>query len=89
MDEELDKRLREIEDLAGAAASEVGGGLDLLDVRNELEEVEGRLAEFIRETSENLAGRVEANAEAIQRLHQGLDEIASMVEVIQTELPAN
>jgi archaellum component FlaC len=89
MDEELDRRLREIEDLAGMAASEAGGGLDVLEMRNELEDVENRLAEFIRETGEGLAVRIEANTEAIQRLHQRLDEIASMVEVVQAELPAD
>lgn len=89
MDEELNRRLREIEDLAGAAASEAGGGLDVLEVRNELEDVENRLAEFIRETGESLVVRIEANTEAIQRLHQRLDEIASMVEVVQAEMPSD
>lgn len=88
MDAELNKRLREIEDLAGTAAMEASDGLDVLDVRREIEEAEGRLADFIRENTDYLAGKIEANAEAIERLNRRLDEVAGMVEVVQAELPA-
>lgn len=87
MDQELDKRLREIEDQLGAVALEVGGDIDFLPIRNELEDAEERLAGFIRENSETLAVRIESVSEAVRRLHERVDEIAGTVEAIQTELP--
>jgi hypothetical protein len=35
-----------------------------------------------------LADRIESVGEAVQRLHERLDEIAGTVEAIQAELPA-
>jgi predicted nuclease with TOPRIM domain len=87
MDDQLDQRLRAILESAEAAAVNAGADVDILPIRNEIEDMEGRLAEFIRETHEVLVDRLESNREAIRNLQERLDEIAGTVEAIQSELP--
>lgn len=89
MDDLLDRRLQAIQDTAETAAVNAGGEVDLLPIRNELEDVEDRLAGFIRENSESLATRIESVSEVVQRLQERLDEIVGMVETIQSEMPAD
>lgn len=87
MDDQLESRLQSIEEAAEAAAVNAGAEIDILPIRNEIEDAEDRLATFIRETSEALADRLESNRQAIQRLHERVDQVAETVEAIQTELP--
>lgn len=87
MDDQLDRRLQAILDAAESAAANAGE-VDILSIRNELEDAEERLSTFIRETYDALADRIESNQDAIQRLQERLDEIAGMVEAIQSEMPA-
>lgn len=70
------------------AAVNAGAEVDILPIRNEIEDAEERLATFIRETYDGLADRLASNREAIQRLQDRVDQIAETVEAIQAELPA-
>lgn len=92
MNEELERLLRETHDLASIAAMEAGGGLEILDVRRELEDVEDRLASAVRDAHDEVgrvAALVEVNASAIQRVQERIDDIAGTVEAIQSELPVD
>jgi methyl-accepting chemotaxis protein len=92
MDEDIAKRLQEIEDLIGSVALDAGDGIDVLDLRNELEDVERRLASMIEDTHEalsQLADRIESNAGAVQRLRDRLEEIAGTVDAIYSDMPSN
>ena len=87
MDQDLRRLLEEIKELVEAAVVEAGGEIDILPVRNELEDVEDRLAGFVRENRESLSMQIGSLSEAVQRLHERLNEIAGTVEAIQAELP--
>lgn len=87
MDPRLDQRLQEILENAEAAAVGAGGEVDILPIRNEIEDMENRLGEFIRENFEVLLDRVASNREAIQRLQDRVNEVARTVEAIQFEMP--
>lgn len=90
MDEEIAKRLSEIEDLVSSVALNIGdGGIDLLDLRNELEAVEDRLVLRIDEAVEGIsrvAGIVESNSAS---LRARIEEIAEMVQNVHADLPTD
>ncbi len=87
MDQDLRRLLEEIKELAEAAVVGAGSEIDILPIRNEIEDAENRLAGFVRENSESLTMRVESVDESVQRLHERVNEIAGTVEAIQAELP--
>jgi gas vesicle protein len=88
MDDQLDSRLQAIQEAAEAAAVSVGSELDILPIRNEIEDMENRLSEFIGGNFDTVMDRLASNREAIQRLQDRVDEIADTVTAIQAELPA-
>jgi RNA binding exosome subunit len=89
MDGDLDGRLQEIEDLAGVAATREC--IDILDVRNELERVEGRLIEYIDKSLDEAVGhlgnRIESIGMDINDLKRVVGELQATAEAIQSELP--
>lgn len=87
MDAELDQRLQAILEAAEMAAVSAGGEIDILPIRNEIEDAEQRLAEFIRGNFEALNDRLASNRDTIERLRERVDGIAGTVEAIQAELP--
>lgn len=89
MDPLLDQRLQAILDAAeAAAANSFSSDIDILPIRNEIEDMEERLSVFIRENFDALADRIESNRAAIDRLQERLNEVAGAVDVIQAEIPA-
>lgn len=88
MDDQLDLRLQAILSAAESAAVEAGDKLDILDVRNEIEAAEDRLAGLINEAHDGLASRIESVAEALRDLQHRVDEISGAVDAIQAELPS-
>ena len=87
MDAHLDSRLQAILDAAETAAIHAGGDIDILPIRNEIEDAENRLAEHTRELHDSLADQVASNRQAIQRLQSSVDELAEAVESLRAELP--
>lgn len=87
MDAQLDQRLQAILDAAETAAINAGGEVDILPIRNEIEDAEDRLAGIVRERNESLGYRLDSLQEAIERLHQRVDAIGHTVEAIQMEMP--
>jgi methyl-accepting chemotaxis protein len=88
MDDEIAQQLREIKDLVAGISMEPG--LDQLDVRNELEEVEERLAEHISEARDTLGhviSRVEELNTAIEKLQRSVNQVDEGVQGIQLEMP--
>lgn len=84
MDDQLNRRLQEILEAAEAVDVEI----DILPIRNEIEDAENRLAGFVRENRESLSIQIESLSEAVHRLHERLDGIAGTVEAMQAELPS-
>lgn len=88
MDDQLELRLREIQEAAESAAVNASSEFDILPIRNEIEDAEERLSKFMGEIYDALTGRLESNRKAIQRLQNRIDEVAQIVEMIQAEMPA-
>lgn len=88
MDEELLRHLTRTMQAAETAAANSEAEVDFLPIRNEIEDMEGRLSTLTREIFQALADSLESNLQAIQHLQEQVDAIAGTVDVIQAELPS-
>lgn len=89
VDKDLEERLTALEDNVTGAVMLQERGVDTLELRNELEEVEERLAEQIGQALDSmgrLMGMLESNSSAVERLSRRLDEIEETINAVCSEV---
>lgn len=87
----IDVRLQEIEGLAGTAAIEAGSsdGVSTLELRNELDDLRGRLAETFDSVLEQLGAIAEAVSGVrgdVERLNDRVASVEGTVDAIYGEV---